>query len=88
MSRLRIPRSIPSAEQVRLALNALNRAQIEALSKLSGVPFRSLWKVRKGDTENPGIDTVGKFYPHISAARRAIPAPKKHATGESAPLAA
>jgi hypothetical protein len=88
MSRLRIPRHLPSAEQIRKELLAMNRPQIEALSKLSGVPFRSLWKVRAGDTENPGIDTVGKFYAHIAAARRAIPAPKKAATGESSPVAA
>lgn len=73
MSRLRIPRPLPSAEQVRAELRKLNRAQVEALGALTGVPFRSLWKIRSGETQNPGIDTVGKFYGRIDQAGRTRP---------------
>ena len=85
MSKLRIPRPLPSADQVRAELRTLNRAQVEALAALSGVPFRSLWKCRSGETRNPGIDTVGKFYALIGQAARK---PAKPAVEKPAAIAA
>ena len=58
---------IPSTEEVRQRLLALRYGQVEKLALLSGVPLTTLWKVRSGDTENPGLDTVRKFYRHIQA---------------------
>lgn len=59
--------SIPAAADVQAALKRLDHAQMHELSKLSGVPFTTLWKVRAGDTANPGIETVRKFMPHVPA---------------------
>jgi predicted transcriptional regulator len=62
--------AIPSAADIRDQLGGLERRQIEELARLSDVPFRTLWKIRSGETLNPGIDTVLKFVGHIRAARR------------------
>jgi predicted transcriptional regulator len=61
---------IPSAAEVRADLARLDRPQIIELERLSDVPFRTLWKIRSGETQNPGIDTVRKFVDHIRAAMR------------------
>lgn len=61
--------AIPSAADVRAALLPLTLRQIERLSGLSGVPATTIYKVRLGETANPGIETVRKFLPHIDAAR-------------------
>ena len=60
--------SIPSAEQVRHRLLALNLKQLDRLSELSGVPVPTIYKIRREETKNPGIDTVRKILPHIDAA--------------------
>lgn len=63
--------SIPSVSQVRGKLSKLGHAQLQRLSRLSGVPFNTLWNVRQGTTENPGIETVRKFLPHVDSVRSA-----------------
>ena len=55
---------IPTPEELRNLLAILRHAELQRLSKVSGVPFGTLWKVRVGDTQNPGIATVRAFYPH------------------------
>lgn len=62
--------NIPSTSELRASLLALGHAQMQELSRLSGVPFNTLWNVRKGATTNPGIETVSKFIGHISAAQK------------------
>ena len=57
---------IPSAGEVRALLQPLRHAQLQALAAASGVPFTTLWKVRSGETGNPGLDTVRKFLPHVA----------------------
>ncbi len=59
---------IPSAETVREALAGLTLKQLEKLSELSGVPMTTIYKIRLGNTENPGIETVRQFAPHIAQA--------------------
>lgn len=54
-----------TATQVREALKPLNHSQVQRLSKLSEVPFATLWHIREEHSKNPGVDTVGKFWPHI-----------------------
>ena len=58
---------IPSAADVRDRLTRLSHAQMKALAASSGVPFTTLWKVRTGETKNPGVETVRQFWPHIPA---------------------
>ena len=47
---------------------ALNLKQLDRLSELSGVPVPTIYKIRREETKNPGIDTVRKILPHIDAA--------------------
>lgn len=35
--------------------------QISRLGDLSGVPPTTIYKIKRGETENPGIETVRKF---------------------------
>lgn len=65
---------IPSAEDVRTALEPLTLKQIDRLAALSGVSAPTLVKIKYGQTEKPGLDTVRAFFDHIAAA-----------SGESAP---
>jgi predicted transcriptional regulator len=70
--------SIPTSAEVRAALESLSYARCNELAKRSGVPLTTLWNIRKGATENPGIETVGKFMPHALAlieADRTAPTP-------------
>ncbi len=60
--------SIPGVEEVRVALGPLTMRQLVRLSALSGVPVATIYKVKLGETLNPGIETVRKFAPHIGAA--------------------
>lgn len=62
--------NIPSAEQVRKALAPLNLKQVQELARLSGVPATTIYKIQRGETRNPGIETLRGFIGHIAAARR------------------
>ena len=59
--------TIPSASEIRVRLKVLSHADLRVLSATSGVPFTTLWKVRSGETPNPGIETVRQFVAHIPA---------------------
>ena len=75
---------IPSAAAVRTALEGLGHAEIVSLSRMSNVPFTTLWKVRAGETANPGIETVRRFWHYIDEVRRPVasaqPTPAEPAT--------
>ena len=59
--------SIPSAADVRAALEKLSHAQVGELVERSAVPFTTLWKIRNGETGNPRLETVRQFMPFIGA---------------------
>lgn len=59
---------IPSPEEVKSALQPLGYAEMQELSRLSGVPLTTLWKYRTGETADPGLSKVRAFWPHIKAA--------------------
>lgn len=63
----------PSIDDVRLSLSTLNLKQLEALAIASGVPFTTIYKIKRGETENPGLETLRKFMPHVAAIVAAIP---------------
>ena len=63
--------TIPTSLQVREALATLTLAQIERLAALSGVPWTTIYKIKRGETDNPGIETVGRFLPHVQSVRDA-----------------
>lgn len=56
--------SIPSATVVRESLAGLTTGQVRAIADKAGVPFTTLWKIKTGETANPGIETVRRFYGH------------------------
>jgi transcriptional regulator with XRE-family HTH domain len=64
--------SILSADDVRTALAALTLRQVDRLAELSGVPATTIYKIRRGETANPGIETVRKFMPHVQASLREV----------------
>lgn len=61
--------TIPSAAEVQAALSPLTFAQLERLASMSGVPLTTVYKIKTGETKNPGVDTVKKFAPFISQAQ-------------------
>lgn len=60
--------NIPSAEQVRAKLAPLNLKQLDRLAVLSGVPATTIYKIKRGETENPGVETLRKFMSFVDAA--------------------
>ncbi len=71
---------IPSVDLVRTQLQNLPDNGLKTIASQSGVPFTTLWKIRAGETANPGIETVRKFYPFLPCPVAANPL----ATPESA----
>lgn len=57
--------TIPPVTEIRGLLEKLGHAQVHELARASGVPFTTIWKVRSGETGNPGIETVRKWMPHL-----------------------
>lgn len=57
--------SIPTMDRVRALLGPLSMEQISRLGGLSGVPPTTIYKIKRGETENPGIETVRKFMEHL-----------------------
>lgn len=41
-------------------------AQLGALAQASGVPWTTIYKIQRGETSNPGVETVRKFLPHVA----------------------
>lgn len=59
--------NILKTSEVRAALEALGHGQIQRLSALSGVSVTTLWSIRTGQRQNPGLQTVADFMQHIAA---------------------
>jgi hypothetical protein len=62
---------VPDIEEIRLAVAHFNMGQLTRLSELSGVALTTLHKIARSKTENPGIETVRAFVPHIAEAAKA-----------------
>ncbi|MFY7867186.1 hypothetical protein [Roseateles sp.] len=58
---------IPSTDQLRQRLLKLSWAQVREICKRTGVPVTTVWKVRSGETVNPGIETVRAIWPDLPA---------------------
>jgi predicted transcriptional regulator len=65
--------TFPSVEDVRAQLAPLSMKQLERLEQLSGVPAPTIYKIKLGDTKNPGVETLRKFVQHIKAASKYDP---------------
>lgn len=72
---------IPSMADVREAMRHLTLKQIATLAGLSGVPAPTIYKIKRGETPNPGMDTVAKFMPHLKSAMNPKRTPKHTTEG-------
>jgi predicted transcriptional regulator len=55
-----------STDDIRAALAPLTLKHLDKLAELSGVPATTIYKIKRGETLNPGIETVRRFWPFIS----------------------
>jgi hypothetical protein len=62
--------TFPSAEDVRAALASLTLKQLDRLAELSSVPATTIYKIKRGETKNPGVETLRLFVPHIEVVLR------------------
>lgn len=67
--------AIPTPEQLREALQRLGPKGCKALAQRSGVPVETIDKIRLGETTDPGIKRVGRFWPHLLELQASAPAP-------------
>ena len=67
--RMRQP-NIPSMDHVREYLAPLSLRQMQHLAALSGVPWQTIYKIKRGETQNPGVETCRAFLPYVPAAKR------------------
>ena len=67
----RMNKNIPLTLDFKARLAELGHAGVQELAKVSNVPFTTLWKIKTGETTNPGIETVKLFAPHIPASDKA-----------------
>lgn len=63
--------TIPSASDVRAKLQRLTLSDLNKLAAVSGVSVHTIYKIQRGETPNPGIETVAKFWPHLKTFREA-----------------
>ena len=63
------PKAI-SSDDVRAKLASLDLAKLKHLAELSGVHWGTLYKIQRGETANPGVDTVRRFLPYVAQARK------------------
>ena len=54
--------NLPSTDQVATRLRVMRMSELRDLAGRSGVPYRTLLKIRLGETPNPGLETVRKFF--------------------------
>ena len=52
---------IPGTDQLRNLLGRMTHQDLLALHKRTGVHWRTLWKIRSGETPNPRVGTVRAF---------------------------
>ena len=57
--------TIPSPDQVRIALSGLSPTQLRALGEKSGVSIHTLAKIQTGETPDPRLGTAHKLSGHI-----------------------
>lgn len=65
--------SFPDAQYVRAGLRPLTMKQIDKLAALSGVAAPTIYKIKRGEIVNPGVETVAKFWPHLAACSVPVP---------------
>lgn len=51
-------------------LVACNHAGMHKLSKASGVPFHTIYKIKRGETKDPGVVTAQAIYDALQNKRK------------------
>lgn len=62
---------IPSAADFRARLQKLSWSDLQALCIKHETPFSTVWKIRQGQTVDPGIEMVRHLWPHLPEADKA-----------------
>jgi len=65
----------PSAEDVRALLAPFTMRQIFVLAAMSGVSWTTIYKIKRNETRNPGVETLRRFMPYVANALAAHPPP-------------
>lgn len=66
----------PPATEIRAMLEQLRYPEVQELCKACGVPLTTVWKIRQGETRDPGIETVRLFWLALQKAVKAKQAGK------------
>lgn len=69
--------TIPSSADVRDRLAGLSRAQLVQLAEQTGTPFTTLLKIRRGETQDPKLETVRSIWSALVAIARPKRRPSK-----------
>jgi predicted transcriptional regulator len=57
---------LPTFSDLKGRLAGMTHAEVQKLATQSGVPFMTLWNIRAGNTKNPRLETLRKFWPLIN----------------------
>jgi predicted transcriptional regulator len=66
--------SIPSATEIRAALQPYTIGKLMKLSDVCGVPWTTLVKIRNGQTTDPRLETVRAVWPALVKNQRRLAA--------------
>lgn len=66
---------IPTCAQLREKLAALSWGQVQELSRKTGAPFTTVWKIRDGETTDPRLETVRLIWPELIGGDGSQPVP-------------
>jgi hypothetical protein len=58
---------VPSIEDIRERLLHLDMRQLRALAADCALPWQTVYKIRIGTTDDPGLRTVRRLWPHLVA---------------------
>jgi predicted transcriptional regulator len=61
-----MPTDIPTCAELRAKLLTLTWSQVQELSRTTGAPFTTVWKIRDGETVDPRLETVRLIWPHVA----------------------
>ena len=60
--------TLPTTEDIANGLRCLSLKDVRALAATCGVSYLVLWSIRRGNTRNPRLETVGRLWPHLAPA--------------------
>jgi len=64
--------NVPTPSDFRARLEPFSMTELHVITELSGVPMLTLYKIKRGETADPGLSTAAKVYPVLSKAHRLV----------------